>query len=194
MSFMKKSREGQKNDTFVAIFMGPMKSGKSLQLAIFASKYGGSMKILAVKPKIDTTTNENEIASRAGLNVKCITIEHLSDLESLKEFLEAEIILIDECQFFSDLKSHVLKWRLEKSYVLGSLDADDKQEQFGQVWSLIPYARKVKKLTAICEFCNDGTISVASIALGQKGSQIEIDDRNNSQYRSVCERHITNRT
>lgn len=191
---MSKSRDGKRFENFIAIFMGPMKSGKSLQLAIFASKYGKTMDVLVVKPKIDTTSSEDEISSRAGLNVECISVENLSDLEGRKEFSEAQIILIDECQFFSDLKTHVLKWRASKSYVLGSLDADDQQKPFGQIWSLIPYARKVKKLTALCEFCKDGSLAIATISVGQKGAQIEIDDRNHSQYRSVCEFHITNRT
>jgi thymidine kinase len=195
MSFISKSHDGvTKFNNFIAIFMGPMKSGKSLQLAIFASKYGKTMKMLVVKPVIDTTSGEDEISSRAGLTVKCISVERLLALEREPAFLDAEFILIDECQFFSDLQEHVLKWRMQKSYVLGSLDADDKQQQFGQVWSLIPYARKVKKLTAVCEFCNNGTLAVASISLGDKKTQTEIDDRNNSRYRSVCEYHITNRT
>jgi thymidine kinase len=195
MSFMSASCDGLRNTNhFIVIFMGPMKSGKSLQLAIFASKYGKNTNILAIKPKIDTTSSEDEISSRAGLFIECISVERLSDVEGREEFSDADIILIDESQFFPDLQEHVLKWRLMKSYVLGSLDADDQQRQFGQVWSLIPYARKVKKLTAVCEICNDGTLSIATISVKNKGNQIEIDDRKNSQYRSVCERHITNRT
>lgn len=192
MSFMARSRDGHQDlIPFIAIFMGPMKSGKSLELAIFASKYGNHMDILVVKPKIDTTSDENEISSRAGVNVDCISVSNLLEVEGRQEFTDAKIVLIDECQFFSDLNEHVMKWRLRKSYVLGSLDADDQQKCFGQVWSLIPYARKVKKLTALCEICNNGNPAVATISIGQKDAQIDIDDRSNSKYRSVCEMHIS---
>ena len=192
MAFMARSMDGTNGfANFIAIFFGPMKSGKSLELATFVRKYGNHMKILVVKPKIDTTANEDEIASRAGLSVNCLSVGVLSDVAGNIQFSDAQIVVIDECQFFSDLKEFVLKWRHEKSFVLGSLDADDEQKKFGQVWDLIPYARKVKKLTALCEICNNGNLAVATISIAPKMEQIDVDDRANSKYRSVCEKHIT---
>ena len=191
MSYMSRSVDGTKSfDNFIAIFFGPMKSGKSLELALFVSKYGPHVSILVVKPDIDTTSSKDEISSRAGLTVQSVSIGRLVELSEHSRFQETQILVIDECQFFPDLKEFVLKWRHEKSFVLGSLDADDRQQKFGQVWDLIPYARKVKKLTALCELCNNGNLAVATISIGQKTGQIDVDDRSNSKYRSVCEKHI----
>jgi thymidine kinase len=191
MSFMARSRDGTANFTnFIALFIGPMKSGKSLELALFVNKYGRHMNVLVVKPDIDTTSNADEISSRAGLKVQSVSVASLLSLVDHVKFAETQIFVIDECQFFPDLKEFVLKWKHEKSFVLGSLDADDRQQKFGQVWDLIPYARKVKKLTALCEMCNNGNLAVATISIGQKVGQIDVDDRANSKYRSVCEIHI----
>lgn len=181
------------SDTSITLIMGPMKSGKTLQLALFGCKYSKAMKVIVLKPRIDITSSVGEICSRTGLSCKCLDVERLGDVEHMEEFITARFILIDEAQFFPDLKEHVLKWCDRKSYVIGGLDADNEQQRFGQIWELIPYAKKVKKLTALCELCNDGTVAVATISLGKKTEQIQIDDRAESTYRAVCLKCIQNR-
>jgi thymidine kinase len=50
--------------------------------------------------------------------------------------------------------------------------------------------KEVTKLTGLCEMCKDGTEAVATIAMGEKTAQIEIDDRKQSKYVTVCHFHI----
>lgn len=194
MSILKRSGVDIK-DPHVQIFFGPMKSGKSHALATFAMKYAPMVPILVVKPSIDTTSPVNEIASRTGIKVPCVGLNEdgLNSLEIMPGFVEARVILIDESQFFQGLCTFVRKWFTSKILILGSLDADDKQNKFGEIWDCIPYARHVEKLTALCEICCDGTAAVATICLGEKKNQVEIDDRSNSKYRAVCELHVENR-
>lgn len=180
-------------DPYVAIHMGPMKSGKTHLLALFAAKYGKMVNILVVKPKIDTTSDENEVSSRSGLTVPCVSVSELAELSSLEDFDRYQVIMIDECQFFPDLLKFVRLWRSTKIMILAGLDADSNQQKFGQLWDCIPYARKVKKLKALCEFCNNGNQAVATICIDFKETQVQIDDRKQSKYRSVCEYHISNR-
>ena len=178
-----------KNPTLTLI-MGPMKSGKSAESIVVASKYGRFMKIVVVKPQADTTCDVDVTTSRLGLKVSCLCVKNLSDIVKEKAFLDAFLVIIDEAQFFPDLLEHVKKWKSEKSYHVAGLDADSDQNKFGQLWDLIPYATTVTKMTAMCEICKDGTEAIATISMEVKKEQVQIDDRENSKYLSVCGLHI----
>ena len=46
---------------------------------------------------------------------------------------------------------------LKKTIILAGLDADYKQEKFGEILDCIPVADSVTKLSALCMRCKDGT-------------------------------------
>jgi thymidine kinase len=64
------------------------------------------------------------------------------------------VIGVDECQFFTDLRSTVEEWlNQDKIVICSGLDGDSFMQPFGQVLSLIPLADRLEKLKAKCEVC-----------------------------------------
>src|SRR4030042_3610010 len=139
-----------------------MKSGKSEEGIRRAKRYQRFCKVLFVSPEIDFRSRDGIVTSRSGLRFDTTIVSKLADLENHEEFQLAKVIILDEAQFFPDLFDHVIKWCDNKSYIVSSLDGDYKQEKFGQVWNLIPYADQVTKLTALCDLCEDGTARVCT--------------------------------
>ena len=67
--------------------------------------------------------------------------------------------MINEAQFFDDLKEFVLD-AVEvhgKKVILFGLDGDYLRRPFANLLELIPYCDSVEKLKALCSKCRDGT-------------------------------------
>ena len=75
------------------------------------------------------------------------------------EFDRADIVAIDEAQFFPRLKQFVeCCLSINKGVILAGLDTDSFQQKFGELIDCIPMACEVTKLSALCMRCNDGTL------------------------------------
>jgi thymidine kinase len=100
------------------------------------------------------------------------------------EIIEAEVILINEAQFFNDLK-YVVKDALynKKKVYLAGLDGDFKREKFGEILDLIPHCDKITKLTSLCGVCKDGTPGIFSLRLTEEDQQELVGTEN---YVPVC--------
>ena len=175
---------------FLRLFVGPMKAEKSTFVVRFARKYARYCNVILVNSSTDTRHQEDFIKTHSGDLIPCIKIMNLKELESRDDFKTAKIIVLDEAQFFTDLKEHVLKYCKTKSYIISSLDGDAQQNKFGQVWDLIPYCDSIKKLHALCEICEDGTPAVCTIHTNGFEKQISIDSIEGTKYLSVCRAHI----
>lgn len=175
--------------TFLDLIIGNMKAGKSEEGIRRAKRYQKFCKVLFVSPGIDVRAKDGIVTSRSGLRFDTTIVEKLGELEALSEFNEAQVIILDEAQFFPDLFEHVVKWCDGKGYIVCSLDGDYKQEKFGQVWDLIPYADQVTKLTAICDLCADGTPAVCTISTEKLSGQVRVVDAESNVFIPVCRRH-----
>jgi thymidine kinase len=140
------------------LIIGPMFSGKSSELIrkIRLAKTINK-KVLVIKPLIDNRYDNTKIVSHAFESEICETVEKLEKLDN--KINEYDLIVIDEGQFFPDLKEFVLKWVEEnnKDVIIGGLDGDFKRNPIGQILDLIPYANKCHKINSLCKMCNDGT-------------------------------------
>lgn len=95
-------------------YYGTMGSSKSLRLLTTAYNFEEKgIAFLTLKPSIDKRDGENIIKSRAGLQRECIMVEHNDDLYNLvgeynnylnSIFQKLEWVLIDECQFLSEIQ------------------------------------------------------------------------------------------
>ena len=96
--------------------------------------------------------------------------------------------MIDEGQFFPDLKEYVVKWceEYKKNIIVIGLDGDYKRNPFGQILDLIPIADNVMKLKAMCKLCSDGTEALFTHRLTTEDEQVLIG---NSNYIPVCRQH-----
>jgi thymidine kinase len=123
--------------------------------------------------------------------IPCILSKTLSEIwknpenESYATVHDADVILINEGQFFSDLLDIVLDMvevENKKVYICG-LDGDFKRSKFGQISDLIPYCDKLTKLQSLCSLCRNGTKGIFSHRVSQETSQVVIGSDN---YKPLC--------
>jgi thymidine kinase len=171
------------------LFIGPMFSGKSSELIkeIRLARVI-NMKVLVVKPSIDNRYDEKMIVSHSFDKEECLTTSELSKIDEI--ITNYDVIIIDEGQFFKDLKEMVVKWTdvYKKKVIIGSLDGDFMRQPIGSVLELIPYADKCVKLNSLCKICNDGTNAIFSYRLNNNGiEQIKIGG--SESYMPLCRKH-----
>ena len=91
------------------MYIGPMFSGKSTMLVRAESKYSSiGMKILAINNQRDERYGYGKITTHDKVSIPCIMVEDLNEVLSNKnyflEFKNADIILIEELQFFDNIE------------------------------------------------------------------------------------------
>ena len=129
--------------------------------------------------KVDTM-----LSSHDKVTAPCIRATTLA--EARNNCRDAEVILINEGQFFDDLYDGVVDMLQggKKVYICG-LDGDFERKPIGTILNLIPLCDKVKKLTSMCSICRDGTPGIFSMRLTEEKSQILVGVDN---YAPVCRR------
>lgn len=143
------------------LIIGPMFSGKSteiirrIRLAHIINK-----RVLVIKPKIDNRYDVAKITSHAYEKEDCIVLEQLEEYND--KINDYNIIIIDEGQFFPDLKKYVILWvnLYEKDVVVAGLDGDYMRNPIGQILDLIPQSDNIIKLKSLCKECNNGNHAI----------------------------------
>jgi thymidine kinase len=105
----------------------------------------------------------------------------------------ADVLAIDEAQFFPDLVSFASTAADERgqTVVVAGLDGDFARRPFGGLPALLPHADCVTKLAAACAVC--GGPAHFSVRLGEKGRgggsgpQVEVGGA--ERYAAVCRAH-----
>ncbi len=103
---------------------------------------------------------------------------------------EADCIIVEEAQFFPDLKAFVLPLvdTLQKHVICVGLDGDSNRAPFGQVLDLVPHADTIHKLKAHCTRCADGTPALFTYREpGAPTAQINVGSAD--QYEALCRTH-----
>ena len=162
------------------LIIGPMFSGKSTELIRQIKRFRAiDKKVLVIKPKLDNRYDQYKLVSHNNISENCIIFENLDNID-YDIFNDYEIIIIDEAQFFINLKQFVLHLveKLNLYVIIGGLDGDYKREPFGEILELIPYADDYKKLSALCKHCNNGTVAIFTkrITKNNKHTNIETTD------------------
>ena len=165
------------------VITGCMFSGKTTELIHRAIAYK-NQKILIINHSLDNRYGDNVLSSHDLLQLNCLPV---SNLESIKT-LEFDVLLIDEAQFFKNLKSHVMYFveTLGKHVVVAGLTVDANRDLFGELHSLIPYADTVTLKTAICMSCKKKAIFSKKI---NSTTNSVIDVGNTNKYIAVCRDH-----
>ena len=144
------------------VIIGCMWSGKSTEIIRIAKRYKSIDKnVLILKNNKDNRYNfsENFVVSHDQDKIKCINTSELISLVNSEIYEKAEIIIIEEAQFFKDLYDFTLYSTdsKNKKVIVVGLDGDFQRQPFGDILKLIPCSEKVTKLNAYCKICNDGT-------------------------------------
>lgn len=178
---------------YLGIILGPMFSGKTSHLIQIYKKYIDTGKrIVVINHASDTRYTDKMLSSHDRVTIPCIFIDDIIDAwkntESpfFNELQEADIILINEGQFFNNLKDIVLEMVEESSkmVVLCGLDGDFKRNPFGEILSLIPYCDSVEKLSSLCLYqCENDTPGIFTHRLSSEDEQIVVGSDN---YIPLC--------
>ena len=178
---------------FLNLIIGPMFAGKSTELIRISNNYKVINKvILPINHPINKRYGSKQITTHNN-NIldECIIVDKLIDVEQkyANAFKEADVILIEELQFFKDAYEIIIKWVEEdnKTVIAAGLDGDANRKPFGDVLKLIPYANTVKKLSALCKRCGDGTPAHFSKKIKKNDNQVEVGA--SDIYEAVCRKH-----
>lgn len=172
------------------IITGNMFSGKTSELIRRLKRYKVmGKKISVINSTKDTRSNDDVIHTHDDVNFNCIKVNQLADTLLDKGFCESEVVAIDEAQFFMCLTDFVrMCLFLKKTVIVAGLDADYKQDKFGEILDCIPMADSVTKLSALCMRCKDGTPGPFTKRIVDT-REIEVIGGSDA-YEAVCRTHL----
>ena len=161
----------------LSIIMGNMFSGKTSELIrrLKRLKIIGK-KILVVNSAKDTRSPDEVLKTHDNVRFDCFKVYELFELVNNEEFNNADIIAIDEAQFFPRLKEFVEYCMcVNKDVIIAGLDGDSFQNE-------------VTKLSALCMRCKDGTPGPFTKRI-VKNQELELIG-GSDMYIATCRRHL----
>ena len=198
---MKHKIQAQMNSkrAYLEIILGPMFSGKTSKLLELYKQYKFcNIPIAVINHSADTRYHTSMLSSHDKVMIPCIQTSRLMDVWNYKGLEDefnavaenhmalraAEVILINEAQFFEDLVECVQSMiEANKTVYISGLDGDFERKKFGTIIDLIPLCDKVTKLSSLCSLCKDGTPGIFSLRLTGDKQQMLIGSDN---YIPVC--------
>lgn len=136
---------------------GGMFSGKSTELLRQGKRHQlAGRKVIYIKPSIDNRYSENEIVTHDGMRVAALNVNRNSFFHDNPHVQDADVILIDEGQFFDRAALTSINGLLlqGKDVIVSGLDMDRYGQPFGIVMPyLLSVAEEVKKFRAVCFNC-----------------------------------------
>lgn len=173
---------------FLEVIIGPMFSGKTTHVIQKYKQHTiANHKVVVMNYIGDTRYSASQLSTHDQMQIECILTKTLTEQERNKEVEEADVVIINEGQFFHDLREFVLDMVENKEkvvYVCG-LDCDFERKKFGEILDLIPYCDSIVKLKALCTSCNNTTSALFSWRVSKDTDQVVIGSDN---YRPVCRR------
>jgi thymidine kinase len=184
--------------SYLEIILGCMYSGKTSKLVeIYKQCQFCNIPVAVINHSIDKRYDDNLLSTHDKVMIPCIQTNklidvwyyndintHLKFLGDSVKLINADVILINEGQFFDDLYPAV-KHMLQhgKQIYIGGLDGDFERKRFGQILDLIPLCDKVTKLTSLCSLCKNGRPGIFSKRITSEKEQTVVGSDN---YIPVC--------
>jgi thymidine kinase len=167
----------------IEIICGSMFSGKTEELLRRLKRAEFAKQRVAVfKPLIDTRYDARKIVSHDSNAIKSKPVKLA--IEILDQIDNAEVIAIDEAQFFDKelIRISNLLANQGKRVIIAGLDMDFKGKPFGIMPDLLAIAEHITKVHAICIEC--GTAANHSYRLTKNQQLIELGDK--LEYKALC--------
>ena len=190
------SSSSTESSSYLELFIGPMFSGKTSKLVeIYKQCLFCNIPVAVINHSIDKRYDDTLMSTHDKVMIPCIQTNKLGDvwltndaklqrLDDSCKLILAEVILINEGQFFEDLLptvEHMLQHN--KKIYIGGLDGDFERKKFGQILDLIPLCDKITKITSLCSLCKDGTPGIFSKRISSEKEQTVVGSSN---YIPVC--------
>ena len=179
----------------------PMSSGKSLRLLSLAHDFSErNISFLLLKPSADTRDGENVIKSRAGLEMKCLSVEPNDNiLQIVKDNYRIRMaafakpiqwVLVDECQFLTeeqiDQLSDIVDY-MDIEVMCYGLRTDFKSKLFPASKRLFELADEIEEIKCYCDCGSKASINARFSPEGKiitEGSQILVGG--DDLYHAIC--------
>ena len=175
------------------LILGPMFSGKSTRLIQHIRSFKTlEYHICIIKPSIDTRyTTSPELCTHNHETESCLVLptDGLASVFQLPMYQQAEVVMIEEGQFFTDLYplvKHMLDIDRKRIYI-SALNGDSERQLFGDIYKLLPLCHDMEWMTALCKLCKNGTPGVYSKRNEKNDTQIQV--ASGDVYEAVCLKH-----
>lgn len=179
-------------------YLGPMFSEKTSAIVrkIQRARIGG-LDCVLIKNSRDNRYGEGPVLRTHGQEAYATT--PATDDLGAQRVVEATNLLdvelrenehdvgIDEGQFYPDLRDAVDKWTREGRRVyVAALDGNYLRKSFKPVTEALPLATRIKKLVAICMFCQQNPPAEAAYTVRTTSQEEEVVIGAKETYRSAC--------
>lgn len=184
------------------LIIGPMFAGKSSKILSLKNRMEAIGKsVLVIKHSIDVrylSMNDGaavEVVNHDKYRCSAVACSSLMSVLGTESFVSADLIIIDEGQFFEDLVTFVtdVVEKYSKELVVVGLDGDAHRKPFGQMLEILPLADDVTFLKALCQICADGTVARFTAAKSKQVLDLTKDGVPNvgddTSYLPVCRKH-----
>lgn len=173
---------------YLELILGPMFSGKTSTLKkIYDQCMYCNIPVTVINYSGDTRYSADAVMSTHDkIMIPCIM--GTSIIETIKNNAEkvkqSEVILINEGQFFPDIKCVVdlVEKECKRVYICG-LDGDFQKNKIGSLLDLIPHCDNVCKLKSLCSECRNGKAGLFSYRITNETDQVVIGVEN---YKPLC--------
>ena len=172
-----------KNVGWIELICGSMFSGKTEELIRRIIRAQIAKQNTAIfKPNLDNRFSTEEIVSHNNRKIKSIMVSNA--LEILEKVGDAEVVGIDEAQFFDESLIRVCRKLSSnnKRVILAGLEKDYLGKPFGPMPELMVEAEYVTKVLAICVVC--GNPANFSYRITSESSQILVGETD--KYEARC--------
>jgi thymidine kinase len=170
---------------YLEIILGPMYSGKTSRLLDIHKQYTFCEgNILTINYIEDKRYSDTMLSTHDKKMIPCIQVNSLSVITK-DLYIDADVILINEGQFFDDLYPFVknlVDVENKNVYVCG-LDGDFQRNKFGTILDLIPICDKVIKVKSLCVLCKNGKKGIFTHRISEEQEQKIIGSDN---YMPLC--------
>ena len=172
------------------IVLGPMWAGKSSYILGKIRRYRAiGWNVLVVVNPLDNRYGTHVVSSHDHDQTPALALSDLESLYTDERYLNANLIIIEEAQFFKNLYTFVSK-AVDcdgKDVVCVGLDGDAERKPFGEILSLIPICDNVEKIKSLCSDCKDGTPALFSYRVADIQEQVAVGAED--LYKPLCRKH-----
>lgn len=172
---------------YLELIIGPMFSGKTSKLLeVYKQCIFCNIPVVVINYSGDNRYSETMLSTHDKQMIPCIKGITLSDImiNYRAEIVLAEVVLINEGQFFKDIEivRHLVDVEQKRVYICG-LDGDFERKPIGKLLNLIPFCNEVYKLKSLCSRCKNGKFAIFTYRLSNERDQVVIGVDN---YIPVC--------
>jgi len=172
---------------------GAMGSSKSAQALITKFNYEErDMKVMFLKPAIDTRDGEDVVRSRVGLEEKALAVSADRDIYDLytKSYRDCKVVIVDECQFLTpeqvdQLSQIVIDYDIP--VLCFGLSTDFTTHLFPGSKRLFEIAESISEIKSVCK-C--GAKANVNARLDDRGNVVYSGDQiclgGNDRYVAMC--------